>query len=152
MKHYQSKTIIDHARKWHGRLRVIAGLLEQGLTIREVARRVDLSEGWVKQLARVYELTGPAGAGEPPLGQRQVRMLAFIQDFIAKHPYPPTIGEITGACRIISTSVTDYNLRLLENRNYLTRKPRTARSIVLTERSRSWSRPTPNSSIREAAA
>ena len=151
MKRYQSKTIIDRDRKWHDRLKVIAGLLKQDLPPGEVARRVGLSEGWVRQLARLYGLTGSPGEGEPPLSQRQVRMLAFIRDFIAKHPYPPTIGEITGACRISSTSVTDYNLRLLENRNYLTRKPGTARSIVLTERGRSWSPPAPSSSIWEAA-
>ena len=138
MKRHQSKTIIDRDGKWHDRLKVIARLLEQGLPMGEIAQRVGLSEGWVKQLACVYGLTGSADAEEPPLSQRQTRMLAFMQDFIDKHSYPPTIREITEACRISSTSVIDYNLRRLEHRNYLTRKPGSARSIVLTEQG--WAR------------
>ena len=152
MRRYQSKTIIDHVRKWHDRLKVIAGLLQQGLAMGDVARRVGLSEGWVRQLACVCGLTGPADTGEPPLSQRQTRMLAFIQGFIAKYSYPPTIRESTEACRISSTSVTDYNLRRLEHRSYLTRKPGSARCIALTEQGRFWLPPMPDSSIREAAA
>ena len=151
MKRYQSRTTIDRDRKWHDRLQVIAGLFEQGLPMGEVARRVGLSEGWVRQLVCVYELIGPADAEEPPLSQRQTGMLAFMQDFIAKHSYPPTIREITKACGISSTSVTDYNLRRLEHWNYLTRKPGSARSIVLTEQARSWSPVPPESPAREAA-
>lgn len=152
MKHYQSKTTIDRDRIWRDRLKVIAGLLEQGLTLGEVAQRVGLSEGWVRQLACVYGLTAPAGAEEPSLSQRQTEMLAFIQDYIAKYSHPPTTREITVACRISSTSVTDYNLRLLEHRNYLTRMPGSARSIVLTERGRSWQPNTPEASAAETAA
>ena len=152
MKRYQSKTIIDRHRKWHERLKVISGLLKQDLSPKEVARCVGLSEGWVRQLASVYGLTGPAKSGEPSLSQRQAGMLAFIQDFITKYSYPPTIREITVACRISSPSVTDYNLRLLEHRNFLTRKAGSARSIVLTEQGRSWPSPVASSSIREDAA
>ena len=149
---YQSKTIIDRDRKWNDRLKVIAGLMEQGLPMGEIAQRVGLSEGWAKQLARAYGLTVPADTEEPPLSQRQAGMLTFIHDFIAKHSYPPSIREITEACRISSTSVTDYNLRLLEHRGYLTRKPGSARSIVLTGQDRSWLHPASDSSVREAAA
>ena len=151
MKHYQSRTIIDRDRKWHDRLKAIAGLLEQGLPMGEVARRVGLSEGWVRQLVRVYEPIGPADAEELPLSQRQAGILAFMQDFIAKHSYPPTIREITEACGISSTSVTDYNLRRLEHWNYLTRRPGSARSLVLTEQGRSWLRVPPETPAGEAA-
>ena len=74
----------------------------------------------------------PPAAGEKPLTQRQKKMLAFIQEFTAQHSFPPSIREITVACRISSPSVTDYNLRVLERKQYLIRKPRIARGIVLT--------------------
>ena len=61
-------------------------------------------------------------------------MLAFIQEFTAQHSFPPSIREITVACRISSPSVTGYNLRLLERKQHLIRKPRIARGIVLTGR------------------
>ena len=41
MKDYQSKIIIDRDLKWHDRLKVISGLLEQGLTMGEVAHPSD---------------------------------------------------------------------------------------------------------------
>ena len=59
----------------------------------------------------------PAGTREKSLTQRQRKMLAFIREFNARHSCPPGIREITGACRISSTSVTDYNLRLLGHGN-----------------------------------
>ena len=152
MQRYQSKTISDRGRKRDGRLKFIAGLLEQGLPMAEIAQRVGMSERRVKQLARVYGLAGDADAGEPPLSQRQARMIAFIHDFTAKYCYPPTIREITGACRISSTSVTNYNLRILEHRGYLTRKPRSARSISLTGQGRSCAPSVPGSSMRGTQA
>ena len=94
----------------------------------------------------------PAAAREKPLTQRQKKMLSFIQEFTSQHSFPPSIREITVACRISSPSVTDYNLRLLEHRNFLTRKAGSARSIVLTEQGRSWPSPVASSSIREDAA
>lgn len=76
----------------------------------------------------------PPAAGEKPLTQRQKKMLAFIQEFTAQHSFPPSIREITVACRISSPSVTGYNLRLLERKECLIRKPRIARGIVQTGR------------------
>ena len=96
--------------------------------------------------------SGPAGAGEPPLSQRQMRMLAFIQDFTAHHPYPPTMREITGACHISGTSVTDHNLWRLEQMEYLTRKQGIARGILLTWRGRRWQRLPADSPAPEVAA
>ena len=152
MKHYQPKTIIDRDREWHDRLKLIAGLLEQGIAMGEVARRVGWSEGWVRQLACAHGLARPARRVERPLSQRQTRILAFIQDFTAKHSYPPTVWEITEACRISSTAVTNYNLRRLEHRSYLTRRAGVAQSIVLTERGRAWSQVSPETPSQETAA
>ena len=123
MKHCQHKAMPD--RKRRGQPKIAIGLREQ-----------EFNPGEPAQPALGHGPATPAGAGEKPLTQRQKKMLVFIQKFIAKHPYPPTTREITGACRISSTSVTDYNLRLLERKEYLIRKPRIARSIVLTGRGR----------------
>ena len=55
--------------------------------------------------------------------RRQTEILAFIKDFIARHPYPPSLWEITEGCGLSSPSVAQYNLRLLERRGFLTRIP-----------------------------
>ena len=83
--------------------------------------------------------------------QRQTKILAFIKDFTTRHPYPPALREIVEGCGLSSTSVAQYNLRLLEQRGYLTRVP-AARGIALTERGRAWSPVPPDSPGREAAA
>ena len=152
MRGCQSKAIADRGLERKGRLKVIAGLLEQGVPTAEIAQRVGLSERWVKRLACVYGLAGAADAVEPPLSQRQARMIAFIRGFTAEYCYPPTVREITGGCRISSTSVTIYNLRILEHRGYLTRKPRSARSIALTGQGRYCVPSVPDSSIRGTQA
>ena len=84
--------------------------------------------------------------------QRQTKILAFIKDFTTRHPYPPALREIVEGCGLSSTSVAQYNLRLLEQRGYLTRVPAAARGIALTERGRAWSPALPDSPGREAAA
>ena len=61
-------------------------------------------------------------------------MLAFIQDFIGRNAYPPTVREIVRGCNLSSTSVAGYNLLCLGDKGYLIRVPGTARGIVLTER------------------
>ena len=121
MKHCQHEAMPD--RKRRGRPKIVVGLREQ-----------ELNPGKPAQPARGHGPATPVGAGEKPLTQRQRMILAFIKEFTAQHLHPPTVREITMACRFSSTSVTDYNLRLLERKEYLIRKPRIARSIVLTGR------------------
>ena len=41
---------------------------------------------------------------------------------------PPTVRDIQKACGISSTSVVDYNLRLLQRDGYLRRRPDVARA------------------------
>ena len=72
----------------------------------------------------------------PELSQGQVRLLAFLRDFTARNPYPPTVRELARGCGISSTSVADRQLRRLEEGEYLTRRPGIARGRVLTERGR----------------
>ena len=65
------------------------------------------------------------------LSARQERMLDFIRQFILENGLPPTVRDIQTACEISSTSVVDYNLRLLQRDGYLNRRPDVARGIEL---------------------
>lgn len=67
-----------------------------------------------------------------PLSERQQRILDFIDRFQQHHGYPPTIREIGQEVGISSTSVVDYNLRVLERRGLLHRDPDISRGIELT--------------------
>ena len=79
--------------------------MKQGLTPAEIARRVGRSEGRVGQISALYRLNKAAPVGCRPLSQRQVCMLAFLQDFTARHSYPPTIREIVEGCGLSGASV-----------------------------------------------
>jgi len=68
------------------------------------------------------------------LSAKQRRILAFIRNFIAEHDYPPSIRQIQEACQISSTSVVDYNLRILERLGYLRRDREVSRAIELLDR------------------
>ena len=65
------------------------------------------------------------------LSDRQKRILAFIADFIEKHHYPPTVRDIQYGCEVSSTSVVDYNLRILQREGHLKRTAEVSRSIEL---------------------
>ena len=65
------------------------------------------------------------------LSARQERMLEFIRQFMRENGLPPTVRDIQAACEISSTSVVDYNLRLLQRDGYLNRRPDVARGIEL---------------------
>ena len=53
------------------------------------------------------------------LSAKQQRIFEFIRDFIDRHDYPPSIRQIQEACEISSTSVVDYNLRILEGKGFI---------------------------------
>ncbi len=118
--------------KRQDRLKAVADLWEHGLTPAEIGRRVGLSRRRVSQIARAHGLVKSVGTAGRPLREKEIRMLAFVQDFTARHSHPPTIREITKTCNISSTSVACYNLRRLEEMGCLTRTPGKARSILLT--------------------
>ena len=63
------------------------------------------------------------------LSARQKRILEYIQDFYEERSYPPTIRDIQQACDISSTSVVDYNLRILEREGHIRRDREVSRGI-----------------------
>ena len=128
-------------RKQQGRerVRIIAELLEQNLSQAEIGRRLGTSRARVGQIVLDQGLVKPQTSAASrrttrPLTKRQGLILAFIWDFIAHNPYPPTIREIVKGCNLSSTSVANYNLLCLKEKGYLTRVPSISRGIVLTER------------------
>ena len=129
----------------------IADLMAQNLTVTAIGGRTGLSEWRVRRIAYDHGLTRPADAGERRLSQRQARILAFIQDYTARHTYPPTVREIVKGCGLSSTSVALYNLVRLGQKGYLTRIRDVARGIALTERGRSWSQVPQETPAKEAA-
>ena len=116
MNREPAKTLSDRSRSCHDRLEVIADLMQQNLTVTEIARRVGISEWRVRRIAYDHRLTRPADAGKTRLSQRQARILAFIQDYTTHHVYPPTLREIVEGCDLSSTSVALYNLVTLGQR------------------------------------
>ena len=65
------------------------------------------------------------------LSSRQQQILDFLQEFHIDRSYMPSVREIQTACGISSTSVVDYNLRLLERDGYIRRSPDISRAIEL---------------------
>ena len=59
--------------------------------------------------------------------------MEFIREFTLDNGLPPTVRDIQYACGISSTSVVDYNLRILQRDGYLRRKPDVARGIELLD-------------------
>jgi repressor LexA len=68
---------------------------------------------------------------EKQLSLKQGRILAFLEKFVAEKSYPPTIRDIVEGCKFSSTSVVDYNLRLLEKHGLIRRHREISRGIEL---------------------
>jgi len=68
------------------------------------------------------------------MSDRQQRMLQFIRQYVDEHGRPPTVREIGVAVGISSTSVVDYNLRMLERDGHLRRERELSRGIALAGR------------------
>ena len=68
------------------------------------------------------------------LSVKQQRILDFINEFMLENPFPPTIRDIAHSCDITSTSVVDYNLRILEREGYIARKADVSRGIQLMKK------------------
>ncbi len=67
----------------------------------------------------------------PELSTRQRQMLEFIQEFTRARGYPPTVREIGQNVGISSTSVVDYNLKILRKLGFLRRDAEVSRGIGL---------------------
>jgi len=65
------------------------------------------------------------------LTQRQQGMLEFIERFWRSYSYPPSVRDIVAGCRLSSTSVADYNLKVLENKGLINRRRGVSRGISL---------------------
>lgn len=69
------------------------------------------------------------------LSERQQAILDFISDFLDENDYPPTIRDIQQELGISSTSVVDYNLKVLEERSHIRRNRNISRGIEIVGRS-----------------
>lgn len=67
----------------------------------------------------------------PSLSTRQQQILDFLREYHTDRSYMPSIREVQVACGISSTSVVDYNLRLLERDGYIRRSPDISRAIEI---------------------
>lgn len=68
------------------------------------------------------------------LSRRQQAILDFIENFLDENDYPPTIRDIQAELGISSTSVVDYNLKVLEAHNLIRRNRNISRGIELVNR------------------
>jgi repressor LexA len=58
-------------------------------------------------------------------------MLDFIREYHLDRSYMPAVRDIQAACGISSTSVVDYNMRILEREGYVKRSPDISRGLEL---------------------
>jgi len=86
------------------------------------------------------------------LSAKQQRILDFISEFIEEHDYPPSIRQIQQACDISSTSVVDYNLRILERQGHIRRDREVSRAIEVLHGGRRAPRVVPVPIIGSIAA
>ena len=68
------------------------------------------------------------------LSARQQAILDYIGAFLDENDYPPTIRDIQHELQISSTSVVDYNLKVLEERDLIRRNRNISRGIELVGR------------------
>jgi repressor LexA len=65
------------------------------------------------------------------LSAKQQSIMKYIDRFLSTNGYPPSIRDIQAGCDISSTSVVDYNLNILERKQYIRRHPEVSRGIEL---------------------
>src|SRR5204862_7733761 len=70
------------------------------------------------------------------LSDRQENILTYIESYVQEHGYPPSIREIGDRVGISSTSVVDYNLRVLEREGHIRRDREVSRGLELVGNSR----------------
>ena len=70
------------------------------------------------------------------LSSKQKKILSFLRKFREEKDYPPTVRDILKGCKISSTSVVDYNLKILEREGLIRRDREVSRGIELLDRDR----------------
>ena len=70
------------------------------------------------------------------LSSKQKQILAFLRKFREDKDYPPTVRDILKGCGISSTSVVDYNLKILEREGHIRRDREVSRGIELVDKDR----------------
>src|SRR5437588_4597066 len=65
------------------------------------------------------------------LSDRQQNILKYIEDYVDERGYPPSIRDIGDKVGISSTSVVDYNLRVLEREGRIRRDREVSRGLEL---------------------
>ncbi len=68
------------------------------------------------------------------ISPKQQKIINYIRNFWLERGYPPSIRDVVASCSLSSTSVADYNLKILEKRGYLHRHREVSRGIELTDR------------------
>ena len=70
---------------------------------------------------------------EDDLTARQRQILSAIQDYVAKHGYPPSMRDLGPLVGLTSPSSVKYQLNSLESKGYLRRDPNRPRALELVE-------------------
>jgi repressor LexA len=70
------------------------------------------------------------------LSERQKNILKYIEAYVDERGYPPSIREIGDRVGISSTSVVDYNLRVLEREGHIRRDREVSRGLELVSSAR----------------
>ncbi|MCY3559320.1 MAG: transcriptional repressor LexA [Chloroflexi bacterium] len=68
-----------------------------------------------------------------PRSDKPERILEFLRKYFAEYSYPPSVRDIVEGCKLSSTSVADYNLKILEREGHIRRDRERARTISLTQ-------------------
>ena len=70
-------------------------------------------------------------ATEKKLSERQNNIVKYIEAYVDERGYPPSIREIGDQVGISSTSVVDYNLKVLEREGRIRRDREVSRGLEL---------------------
>ena len=68
------------------------------------------------------------------LSSVQKRVIDFIEEFIERHDYSPSVRDVASGCSIASSTVAQYHLKILEREGYISRDRKVSRSISLPKR------------------
>jgi repressor LexA len=67
------------------------------------------------------------------LTDRQTEVVSFIENYIARNQYPPSIRDIADNFNITSRGAHDH-IKAIEKKGYIARSKKVARSIRIIER------------------